>query len=172
MAQRICAADWCDTVLHQVHRYCESCRFWVKVEVTGCCWYWTGDKWKSGYGRFTFRGASRRAHRVAHTLLVGDIPDGMTTDHLCRNRLCVNPDHWELVTAGVNSQRSFGPQWLNRVKTQCPQGHLYDEANTRVIGGRRYCKMCVNERSLAYYYKRKANGGRPLRAPSVQDQQL
>jgi hypothetical protein len=45
------------------------------------------------------------AHRVAYRLTVGEIPDGLTVDHLCRNRMCVNPDHMELVTLAENGRR-------------------------------------------------------------------
>jgi hypothetical protein len=46
------------------------------------------------------------AHRVAYEALVGPIPDGMTIDHLCRNKRCLNPAHMELVTRGENTRRA------------------------------------------------------------------
>lgn len=33
----------------------------------------------------------------------------------------------------------------NRAKTTCPDGHPYDEANTRVTGGKRKCRACARE---------------------------
>ena len=43
------------------------------------------------------------------------------------------------------------PEWpmaeVNRQKTICPQGHPYDETNTRHYAGRRYCKACLAERT-------------------------
>jgi hypothetical protein len=47
------------------------------------------------------------AHRYGwKTLVDPDLADELQLDHLCRNRLCVNPDHLEPVTAAVNSQRA------------------------------------------------------------------
>lgn len=76
--------------------------FWVKVTKTATCWLWTASK-VNGYGQF--RG--HRSHRWAYEKAHGSIPEGMTLDHLCRNRACVNPDHMELVSRSENSRRAF-----------------------------------------------------------------
>jgi len=61
------------------------------------CWVWTAFKDKRGYGRGRFgAGRSQLAHRAIWQIVVGDIPDGMELDHLCRNPSCVNPDTWNL----------------------------------------------------------------------------
>jgi hypothetical protein len=49
--------------------------------------------------------ASVSPHRFAYELLVGPIPAGLVLDHLCRNRLCVNPNHLEPVTNSENPRR-------------------------------------------------------------------
>jgi hypothetical protein len=46
-------------------------------------------------------------HRIAYMIYKGDVPEGLTIDHLCMNRLCCNPDHLELVTETVNQARSY-----------------------------------------------------------------
>ena len=73
-------------------------RFWSKVEKTATCWNWTGATNEHGYGMVTRKDGQRRAHRVAWTTLVGDIPDGMQVDHRCRKRACVNPGHLRIET--------------------------------------------------------------------------
>ena len=94
-------------------------RFWRKVNKTETCWIWIGAKCSNGYGTFgtelITKGKMRvdRAHRVAWELLRGPIPDGMVLDHDnqqfgCGNPACVNPDHLQLVTRGVNKQRGRG----------------------------------------------------------------
>jgi hypothetical protein len=125
-----------------------------KIDFAGPCWLWTGQinhRW--GYGYCWWEGSKRRAHRLIWTLLVGPIPDGMQLDHLCRVRHCVNPDHLEVVTAKENLRR--GPTVVSTIaatRTHCPQGHPYDEANTRYEkDGSRKCVICRRRRDNARY---------------------
>ena len=74
------------------------------------CWIWTGPKNGSGYGIFSYRGRNQSAHRVAYRLLVGEIPDGLQLDHLCRKRSCINPAHLEPVTRLENVRRGKRPK--------------------------------------------------------------
>lgn len=122
-------------------------RFWNKVDASASCWVWTAAKAGKGYGKYTTKIDGRQtypyAHRYAWESLVGPIPDGMTLDHLCKNRLCVNPDHLEVVTQGVNSLRGNSGPALNARKTHCPAGHEYSKENTRISKqGYRACRAC------------------------------
>lgn len=126
-------------------------RFWEKVEKTDTCWNWAAYKRADGYGEFWLNGQSRYAHRVAYELEVGEIPEGLTIDHLCRNTSCVNPSHLEPVTHAENVRRGDAG-WRNAIKTHCPHGHPYDEANTYVNpDGRRDCRACHRDRTLRRY---------------------
>lgn len=40
-------------------------------------------------------GRAYRAHQVAYVLTHGSVPKNKELDHLCRNKLCVNPKHLE-----------------------------------------------------------------------------
>ena len=124
-------------------------RVWPLVEKTSTCWIWRGSRHPGGYGqlgRLTATGRTELAHRLVYTLLVGPIPDGLTLDHICRNRLCVNPDHLEVVTPGVNVLRGIGLSAVNARKVRCKRGHPFDSANTRVNGrGERQCRACHRE---------------------------
>lgn len=109
------------------------------------CWLWKGTKDEDGYGKFSFKRGGwnvRVAHRYAYELYVGHIPKGLTLDHLCRVRHCVNPAHLEPVTNHENLMRGVSPSAINSRKTHCPQGHAYDGLNVR---GHRVCNRCANE---------------------------
>jgi hypothetical protein len=86
-------------------------RYWAKVDVreAGECWPWTAGINNYGYGKLGFGSQSSpaMAHRFGYELVNGPIPEGMTVDHLCSNRLCQNPAHMELVTHGENSRRGW-----------------------------------------------------------------
>lgn len=101
-------------------------------------------------------GRPHRAHRIAWTLLRGDIPEKLVIDHLCRNRSCVNPWHMEPVTNQENIDRGlFRTTWAP-LKTHCPQKHEYTDDNTRIDPcGHRRCRICERTQSLAAYYRRK-----------------
>lgn len=123
-------------------------RFWSKVRVGGPdeCWLWMAARDTRGYGNFYFEAHYCKAHRVAHVLEVGPIPDGLVIDHLCRNPSCVNPAHLRAVTQSVNVQSGLLGQ-----RTHCPRGHEYTPGNTRYGSGRtrncRSCRICLNERA-------------------------
>lgn len=145
-------------------------RLWEKVNKNGPipahrpelgpCWIWEGSTSGKGYGRFWISPRLRPAHTVAYELVVGPIPDGLEPDHLCRVRSCVNPAHVEPVTHRENTLRAdrVAMGAFNTAKTQCPQGHPYDEENTLFDRfGFRKCRECAriwaNER-----YRRIKNG--------------
>ena len=122
-------------------------RFWPKVAVAGPedCWLWLGTKNRAGYGsigRGGRGGGFTGAHRAAYELTHGPIAEGLTIDHLCRNKSCVNPSHLEPVTQKENNNRGPGP---NATKTHCKQGHPFDAANTiyRKDRNMRQCKTCL-----------------------------
>ncbi len=121
-------------------------RFWAKVQSQSSdCWEWTAYRNRGGYGVFGIdgrRGNTALAHRLAYETLVESIPSGLECDHLCRNRACVNPAHIEAVTRRTNVMRGVGLAALNAVKTHCPKGHEYSDANTIRRRGKRWCRRC------------------------------
>lgn len=126
-------------------------RFWAKVKPVkddSGCLLWTGATGGEGYGWLRVDGRAHAAHRLAYEHFVEEIPDGLTLDHLCRNRLCVNWSHVEPVTRGENVLRGTGFASANARKTHCPLGHEYTPENTyRERNGWRKCRTCTLERS-------------------------
>lgn len=78
--------------------------------VEGPCHLWQGpDSGKigrgAGYPRMSLDGQTVAVHLVLWTNENGYIPGRKTLDHRCRNRLCVNLDHLEMVTMKENARR-------------------------------------------------------------------
>lgn len=117
-------------------------RFWRRVEKSDSCWNWVGHA-SGGYGRIRHDGTRVQAHRYAYETLVGPIPEGLQLDHLCRNRMCVNPDHLEPVTPRINYLRGVSPMAEQARQTHCRKAaHPLSGANLRVKRGRRECVAC------------------------------
>jgi len=120
----------------------------IVVSANGC-WEWQLSPDKDGYGLISVGsdtdGSARRmrAQRFAYEEFVGPIPEGMETDHLCRNRICVNPAHLEAVSAKENRRRI--PKSAN-----CPHGHALSGDNLYVDPrGNRQCRECRRQAILA-----------------------
>lgn len=134
-------------------------RFWAKVDKTKDCWLWTAARDPNGYGRFRLNAHTVKAHRFAYTILVGPIPDGLTLDHLCKVRHCINPAHLEPVTHQENLLRGDTNAARNIAKTYCPCGHPLEGENlvqSELRRGRRACRTCKNAHNLGYKHTKRA----------------
>lgn len=114
------------------------------------CWNWNGAVNGCGYG-YTLRGGKRsKAHRFFYEAKNGAIPNELVIDHLCRNRMCVNPEHMECVTVRENTIRGESPVAANARKTHCPKGHPYDNVYYLSSGIRkRECRSCKRAQNRA-----------------------
>jgi hypothetical protein len=140
-------------------------RFWSKVDFDGECWSWLrSSRTPEGYGLFYMSGRHFLAHRLAYQELVACIPSGLTLDHLCRNRGCVNPSHLEPVAMRENVLRGIGPTATNSQKVQCIRGHdlAGDNLDQRKLSekGWRVCLECQRQHAREYGTKRSASRNR------------
>lgn len=122
-------------------------RFFSRVtEDENGCWIFSKANSK-GYAAFYENGAPIEGHLWAWRLFIGDVPDGLTLDHLCRVRVCVNPWHLDPVPHRVNILRGIGPAAINARRTQCVNGHPFTSENTYLTpDGRRQCRVCIRLR--------------------------
>lgn len=72
------------------------------------CYQWLGPDSGSGrgggYPRMCLDGQTVAVHLVVYTHHFGFIPGKKQIDHRCNNRMCVNPDHLQMVTHKKNQK--------------------------------------------------------------------
>ena len=131
---RQCSVDGCDKGVHGRHEWCNvHYRRWLKhgdplaggwrryatteesfqARITpgpNGCILWTASVNRAGYGQISIDGRGRHVHRYAWQRQNGPIPEGMSIDHVCHNRICVNPDHLRLATTKQNMENRPGAQ--------------------------------------------------------------
>ena len=102
------------------------------------------DVFENAHDRILAENKTQYVHRVAWVIRNGDIPEGMVIDHLCRNTLCCNPDHLELVTQRTNALRGMSPVAVIVRTNICCRGHEFTPENTYVsrTTGYRQCLAC------------------------------
>lgn len=133
----------------------------ISVDQGTKCWNWTGSLNQKKYGQFNviINGVSRgvKAHRVSYSIFKKDIEPGMTIDHRCKNRKCVNPDHLEEVTRAHNTlNNSDSITAKNKRKTHCMRGHELFGGNLRIDSrGNRACFKCAQVHRQKYKAQRK-----------------
>ena len=135
----------------------EYIRFWEKVGIIdrgsklGECFEWQACKNNQGYGTFrpVKNGKLWLAHRYSYLTLIGNLEIGFVIDHLCRNPLCVRPEHLEQITQKEN-------MWRALAKTHCKRGHAMQGTNLFYYpSGKRECRLCHNIRRMEEYYRQK-----------------
>jgi hypothetical protein len=112
----------------------------------GDCLIWQGCVQRSGYGQVTWNQRRWLLHRAMWTALRGPIPADLTIDHLCRERLCVNVEHMEVVTMTENVLRNDSPPSRNARKERCPTCSGEYKVDCQ---GKRRCQPCTLRHRVA-----------------------
>lgn len=153
--------QWSDCSVYRMEDLPPKLQSKVRLDPGGC-WIWTAaiDRTRGGYGFLGvwFPAEKRRttiaAHRAVYQSLVGEIPEGLVLDHLCRNPPCVNPGHLEPVTQRINLLRGETTlPAVNASKTHCKYGHPFAEENTYHPPGTQYrrCRTCQQAHHRSRY---------------------
>jgi len=140
--------------------------FFEKVDKTGECWLWTGTLTSKGYGRFYIHSKRYRAHRWSYERFASEIEDGLTIDHLCKNKACVKPGHLEAVTNSVNLRRHHENDNTITEPRDWENGTCKNKHNLSIVGyidrkkknknGKisRECLGCRKDQNHRYYLRR------------------
>lgn len=115
------------------------------------CWEWAGAISEQGYARYS-NGYQFRMHKILYESFTNkQMPIGYCTDHVCRNRKCVNPFHLEMVTYVENVMRGKGLTAINKKKTHCKYGHEFNQQNTYLdSNGSRHCYTCIGQSNVTF----------------------
>lgn len=102
------------------------------------CWLWLGAS-NGLYGNFKVGRRPNRttvgAHQFSYLMYKEPIPDGLEIDHICTNKLCVNPTHLQIVT------RKRNQELMSERMIFCKNGHPRD--NLYIDGvGKKHCRYC------------------------------
>lgn len=129
----------------------------VTLDETGC-WLAGRRLDPSGYKR-SFVSQDHRprnpfSHRLSYEYFRSPIPEGLTIDHLCRVRHCVNPWHLEPVTRGENVARGYGVSARVVREGICKAGHPFTDVYVRP-NGKRECRVCQRLRDRVWQAKKR-----------------
>lgn len=133
-------------------------RFWAKVDKSRDCWLWTAAT-NGTYGVMGSGNERDYAHRLAVIFDGRGIPKGMQVDHLCRNKLCVRPDHLDIVTPKENFSRvpreTMRHVIRSRTRVRCGKGHPLTSDNVfhRKNESFRRCRTCHRLQSRRHHWR-------------------
>ena len=114
------------------------------------CYISTYSTASHGYAQIGWQEASERfgttVHRAAWVCMNGQISDGMTVDHTCKNGRCVRGEHLRLLSNYENARRTAGRDWPLGT---CIRGHPNSALQVRPEG-KMICATCATENQRRY----------------------
>lgn len=70
------------------------------------CIVWIRSTAPSGRPTMKVNGVTKQAYRVLWEEEKGEIPEGLTVEHICLNKRCMNLEHLEIITETENGRRA------------------------------------------------------------------
>lgn len=132
--------------LARVEKLDDGC--WISLYSVGSHGYAQIGWWAEGRSHMVL------AHRAAWVRDHGQVPLGMTLDHVCKVRRCVNPAHLRLLPNFENARRTNGLDWPMGM---CANGHA-NTALVRVRGRGLGCAECYGMYDARYRWRRRHPG--------------
>jgi hypothetical protein len=137
----------------------ELTRFAGKVDRSGECWIWTGERNNHGYGRFVIYRGNKRVrllvHRLSAFVALGIEPP--VVRHRCDNPPCIRPDH---LVAGTQADNIRDAVERGRIDTsgmtawRAFASHL---PRQRVEANAKACSRCRRTKPLTEFHKNRVN---------------
>jgi hypothetical protein len=130
--------------------------FWASVKVTQSCWPWTRPCRSKLGPRFAYDGQDVKVGRMAFFFHHGFWPSGGAV-RSCGNPLCCKPEHIMDVPQKdvpeflkVRGRHSAGRRPR---RSECKNGHPFDEKNTGQSKTQRFCRVCSRAANMRFYYR-------------------
>ena len=123
------------------------------------CWISKYSVASHGYAQIGWTGEGRTqmvlAHRASWVHVNGQVPVGMTIDHLCKNRRCANVEHMRILSNYENARRTAGRDWS---VGYCVNGHdpshqVFVTRNANASGRTLICGTCLKASRLRWEIK-------------------
>ena len=134
----------------------------IKINQDTECWEWCGAVHPlKHYGQHSVGLSNNfKAHRLSYELFIGGLSSDNVIDHMCKNRICVNPYHLRQVSWRINTlENSEGEAAKNLRKDKCNRGHFYpDKLVPHRDGWKRFCPECSKIRTREYLKRKKLRG--------------
>jgi hypothetical protein len=153
-----------ESVERGIGPYCK--RFYGPAQESPSCKRWKGTHRKHDGRPVT--GDGEYAYRLEWERCNGPLPPDRVLHHTCGNVWCVEPAHLEPMSQAdhVRAHDLGGDKNVGQaLKTHCPAGHPYDEANTYHYRGERHCRECRRAAKHRHRY-RQADEAEPESEPS------
>lgn len=115
------------------------------------CWISTYSVASHGYSQIGWQNRGARhvvlGHRAAWVHANGQVPLGMTLDHICKERRCVNPNHLRMLPNFENARRTNGMDWgIGACANGHSAEHLRQIASRKSKSGKKRaglgCSLC------------------------------
>ena len=124
-------------------------RFFKRLIVTPYCWIVKrrGNS-QSPYASISVKstGGSLYSHIYSYVYYKGEYDRTLEMDHLCRNTICVNPDHLEPVTRAENTMRGTSPAGYMMRNGYCVRGHSPECIRKQGRSHWNHCGECARQR--------------------------